>query len=62
MNIAALSTTMASIELGDKIGTAVLSKVLDSSEAAGASMIDMMDRSMELSVNPAVGSNFDMSV
>ncbi len=62
MNIAALSMTMANISLGEKISTAVLDKTLETAETAGASMIQMMDRSMELSVNPAVGSNFDMSV
>lgn len=62
MNIPELSTALANIELSTKVGTAVLSKALDNSEAAGASMIDMLDRSMELSVNPAVGSNFDMYI
>ncbi len=62
MNIASLSMTMANIALGEKISTAILDKTLESSEAAGASMIQMMDRSMELSVNPSVGSNFDVSV
>lgn len=62
MNIPELSTALASMEIGSKIGTAVLSKALDTSEAAGQSLIRMMDRSMELSVNPTIGSNFDMSV
>ena len=62
MNIPELSTVLANMEIGNKIGTAVLSKALDTSEAAGQSLIRMMDRSMELSVNPAVGSNFDMFV
>ena len=62
MNIASLSMTMANIALGEKISTAVLDKTLESAEVAGASMIQMMDRSMELSVNPSVGSNFDVSV
>lgn len=62
MNIPELSTALANMEIGNKIGTAVLSKALDTSEAAGQSLIRMMDRSMELSVNPAVGSNFDMFV
>lgn len=62
MNIPELSTALANIELSSKVGTAVLSKALDNSEAAGASMINMLDRSMELSVNPAVGSNFDMYI
>ena len=62
MDIAALSMTLANIELGDRIGTAVLDKALESAEVAGASMIQMMDRSMELSVNPVIGGNFDISV
>lgn len=62
MNIPELSTAMANMEIGTKIGTAVLGKALDNTEALGESLIQMMDRSMELSVNPNVGSNFDMFV
>ena len=62
MNIPELSTALANVEIGTKIGTAMLSKALDTSEATGESLIRMMDRSMELSVNPAGGSNFDMLV
>ena len=46
-----------------KPGLAVLDKALENSESAGAGLIDMISRStMELSVNPYVGSNFDMTV
>ncbi len=62
MNIPELSTALANVNLQSQVGTAVLSKALDNSEATGASLINMMNRSMELSVNPAVGSNFDMYV
>ncbi len=62
MNIPELSTALANVNLMNQVGTAVLSKALDNSEAAGAGLISMMDRSMELSVNPAVGSNFDMYI
>ena len=45
------------------IGTAVLGKALDTQEAAGAGLVKMIDAAaMERSVNPNVGSNFDMSV
>ncbi len=48
--------------MGD-IGTAVLGKALDNQEAAGASLVKMIDAAaMERSVNPNVGSNFDISV
>ncbi|MEI3211625.1 MAG: YjfB family protein [Lachnospiraceae bacterium] len=40
----------------------MLSKSLDDAESAGAGMIQMMDRSMELSVNPSVGSNIDVLI
>lgn len=62
MNIPELSTTLANMNLQNQVGVAVLSKALDSIEQSGTSLINMMDRSMELSVNPNVGSNFDMYV
>ena len=62
MNIPELSTAMANVNLQNQVGVAVLSKAIDSTEQSGASLINMMDRSMELSVNPNVGSNFDMYV
>lgn len=62
MDIAGLSTTLSQINTQNQVGIAMLSKTLDTNEAQGASLISMMDRSMELSVNPNVGANFDMSV
>ena len=62
MNIPELSTTLANMNLQNQVGVAVFSKALDSTEQSGTSLINMMDRSMELSVNPNIGSNFDMYV
>ena len=62
MNIPELSTTLANMNLQNQVGVAVLSKALDSTEQSGTSLINMMDRSMELSVNPNIGSNIDMYV
>lgn len=62
MNIPELSTTLANMNLQNQVGVAVLSKALDSTEQSGTSLINMMDRSMELSVNPNIGCNFDMYV
>lgn len=62
MNIPELSTALANVNLMNQVGIAVLDKAMESSETAGTSLINMMDRSMELSVNPAVGSNFDMYI
>ena len=60
MNIPQVSTALANVQINDQIGVAMLSKAMESSEAEGASLINMMDRSMELSVNPYVGGNIDM--
>ena len=62
MNIPEMSRALANVNLANQVGIAVLDKAMEHSESAGASLINMMDRSMELSVNPAVGSNFDMFV
>jgi len=62
MNIPQVSMALANIETANSISTAVLSKALDNNEAAGDSLINMMDRSMELSVNPNIGSNIDLYI
>ncbi len=53
---------MSQINTNNQFGVAMLSKSLDNLESQGESLVTMMDRSMELSVNPHIGSNFDMSV
>lgn len=66
MNISNLSFTQMSLTGADslsKVETAMLSKALDANEAAGAGLLKMIDSAaLELSVNPNVGSNFDMVV
>ncbi|MCR5798585.1 MAG: YjfB family protein [Lachnospiraceae bacterium] len=66
MNIGSISLTSMTLTGADslsKVETAMLSKALDANEAAGAGLINMIDAAaMERSVNPAVGSNFDMVV
>lgn len=55
MNIPALSMALSQTRTMNAVGTAVLAKSLDTLEATGDQMVDMMTSSMELSVNPAVG-------
>ena len=63
MDIAGVSMALANISTQSKIGTAVLSKALDTNEELGAGLVQMIDSAaMERSVNPNVGSNFDMSI
>ncbi len=60
--IPSLSVAMSSAKVSNAVSTSMLKKTLDVSEQGGQALIDMMRSSMERSVNPAVGSNFDMSV
>ncbi len=63
MDIASLSTAMSTNALNAQIGTAVLSKALDTNEALGAGMVQMIDAAaMERSVNPEVGANLDIRI
>ena len=63
MDIAGLSMNLSAISTMSKISTAVLSKELDTNEALGEGLVQMLDAAaMERSVNPAVGANFDMRV
>lgn len=57
-DIASLSMVMAQRDVLSDFGTAMLSKSLDDFKTNGAELTKMM----ELSVNPNVGANFDMSV
>lgn len=60
MDIPSLSMALAQTDVLNSVGTAVLAKSLDTMEATGAQMVDMMRSSMELSVNPAIGANIDV--
>lgn len=63
MDIAGLSTALAANRIQTQAGIAVLSKSMDTSEALGAGLIEMIDAAaMELSVNPGVGANLDLRV
>lgn len=63
MDIAKVSMALAQNNSLTKVGVAVLDKAMESSEIAGQGIMKMMDAAaMERSVNPSVGSNFDMLV
>lgn len=63
MDIAEVSMALANVSQMTQIGTAVLSKAMDTNEELGAGMVQMIDAAaMELSVNPDVGANFDMRI
>ncbi len=63
MDIAGISMALAANATQTDVGTAVLSKVLDSEEDKGTQIVQMIDAAaIERSVNPAVGSNMDIRI
>lgn len=63
MDIASVSMALAQTQTLSNVGIAVLDKTMESTEVLGNGLMKMMDAAaMERSVNPAVGSNFDMLV
>ncbi|MBR4529001.1 MAG: YjfB family protein [Lachnospiraceae bacterium] len=62
MDIPKLSMAMSANKLQQDFGVAMLSMSLDNAEAVGEALAEVMDSSMELSVNPDVGANFDVRV
>ena len=63
MDIPGLSMHMAQSNLLTDVGTAMLAKSMEQAEMIKNSMKELLDAStMELSVNPGVGANIDISV
>lgn len=63
MDIAGLSMAMSTAKTNDTYGVAMLAKTLDQAKTTGSQVVGMMDAAaMELSVNPHIGGNFDMTV
>ena len=63
MDIPGLSMRMAQTNLLSDVGTAMLAKTMAQAESVSAAMTEMLDASaMELSVNPGIGANIDISV
>ena len=58
MDIAEISVVNNQSSLMNAVGTAVLGMSLETLETTGENMVKMM----ELSVNPHIGSNIDVSV
>lgn len=62
MDIPALSMAMSQSNIMNNVGIAMLDKSLDLNQNLGEQLTAAIDHSMELSVNPYVGANFDVSV
>ncbi|MBO4844856.1 MAG: YjfB family protein [Lachnospiraceae bacterium] len=62
-NIGSAAMSVTGSDSLSKVDVAMLSKALDANESAGNGLLKMIDAAaMERSVNPSVGSNFDMVV
>ncbi len=62
MNIPELSMALAQTQTMSDVSIAVLSKSLDGMEASGDQLVDLMQSSMELSINPSIGANIDLFI
>ncbi|WP_024866408.1 YjfB family protein [Butyrivibrio sp. FCS014] len=62
MDIPALSMALSQNKILNDFGVAMLSKSLDNLQDMGEAMVETMDASMELSVNPNLGANFDIRI
>ena len=62
MDIPGLSMALANVNLRNDVSIAVLDKALENNADFGDSLIRMMNHSMELSVNPDIGSNIDLYI
>ena len=63
MDIASVAMSMTHASSLSKIGTAMLDKAMDTTQALGQGLVELIDAAaMERSVNPHIGSNFDMIV
>ena len=61
MDIARLSMSMASGRLQTDVGMAVLGKAMDTQEAQGQAVVELIDSAaMERSVTPQLGANIDV--
>ena len=54
--------SMAQTDLMNSVGIAMLDKSLDLTTDLGENLTAMIDHSMELSVNPHIGANIDISI
>ena len=65
MKIGEINTNLintSNMNLESQVGIKMLDKNLESQKQMGQKMIQMMEKLMELSVNPFVGGNFDVSI
>ncbi len=61
MDIAALSMAMSQANLNTQVDISLMKLVKDQVEVSGQDLVEQM-KGLELSVNPNIGSNIDISI
>lgn len=63
-SVASMANYLSRTQKYSDVGLAVLDMSMDTMKMAGAGVAEMIESApdMELSVNPSVGGNFDMSI
>lgn len=59
MDIAAMSMALSQMNIGSQVSMAVMNLGMDQMEQSGTDLVESL-KSMELSVNPNVGSKIDI--
>jgi len=65
MDIAALSMGLSQMKISQSAGLAVMKMAMNQATGESTDILELLDantKMLELSVNPSVGSNFDVSV
>lgn len=62
MDISKLSTQFTTVNMQSQASIAVLNKTLNESQQLGQGMVDMINKSAPISLDPTVGQNFDVRV
>jgi hypothetical protein len=62
MSISGIPINLAQYNPYSGYSVAMLGKTLDAAEAAGEAVVEMMTESLEQSITPEIGGNFDLSV
>lgn len=62
MDVAALSTVMSQVNLGQQVGIAMTKMVMDTAETNAAALTEMLKTSTVQAPHPTLGKTIDISI
>lgn len=62
MDVAALSTAMSQVNLGQQVGIAMTKMVMDTAETNAATLTEMIQTSTVQAPHPTLGKTIDISI